>query len=218
MNHKLEDKSVLNMFRIRKTVLQMLRDRGYIVLETNDDLGMNRQEFERKFIKNYKIVRKDLEIKRPMWNLPDMKVLVIFVEGEKEKSAIGVKSIREYCERIKQDNFRTAILILHGRLTPHAKQAVISINSVKDRIEYFSESEMIINITEHTLVPKHEILSNENFICLLKRYSLKENNLPRINKNDPVARYFGLQKNQIIKITRPSETSGRYVTYRRCVI
>ena len=110
MNHKLEDKSVLNMFRIRKTVLQMLRDRGYIVLETNDDLGMNRQEFERKFIKNYKIVRKDLEIKRPMWNLPDMKVLVIFVEGEKEKSAIGVKSIREYCERIKQDNFRMSFL------------------------------------------------------------------------------------------------------------
>ena len=218
MLSKLEDKDILSIFRVRKTVLQMLRDRGFIVLDTFDDLEMSRQEFEHRFIKNYKIIRQDLEIKRPKWNSSDFKILVVFVEGEKEKSTIGVKSVREYCERIKQDNFQTAILILHGRLTPHAKQAILAINSVKDRIEYFSESELVVNITEHNLVPKHEILSNENFISLLRRYSLKENNLPRINKNDPIARYFGLQKNQIIKITRPSETAGRYVTYRRCVV
>jgi DNA-directed RNA polymerase I, II, and III subunit RPABC1 len=213
-----EDNEILNIFRVRRTVLQMLRDRGYLVFDTKDDLNMSRVDFEAKFVKNYKIIREQLEIKRPKWNSTSNKLLAAFVEGEKDKSTIGVKSIRGYCERIKQDNYNNVILILHGRLTPHAKQAVSAINSGLDKIEYFSEAELIVNITEHNLVPKHEILSVEETKCLLKRYSLKETQLPRIQKNDPVARYLGLQKNQIVKVIRPSETAGRYITYRRCTI
>mmetsp|Transcript_15637 Transcript_15637/g.32182 ORF Transcript_15637/g.32182 Transcript_15637/m.32182 type:complete len:217 (-) Transcript_15637:1173-1823(-) len=214
----LEDKNVLNLFRIRRTVLQMLRDRGYMVLDTKEDLDLPRSLFEEKYVKNHQILREELEIKRPRWISKKKKILVVFVEGEKEKTTIGVKSIRSYCERIKQDAFENAILILHGRLTPHAKQAIVAINSEKDKMEYFSESELIVNITEHCLVPKHEILTEEQVKCLLQRYSLKETQLPRIQKNDPVSRYLGLQRNQIVKITRISETSGRYVTYRRCIL
>ena len=84
-------------------------------------------------------------------------------------------------------------------------------------IEVFSSEELLVNITHHELVPKHTTLSDQEKAELLKRYRAKESQLPKIQCEDPIARYFGAKKGQVMKIVRPSETAGRYVTYRFAV-
>jgi DNA-directed RNA polymerase I, II, and III subunit RPABC1 len=84
----------------------------------------------------------------------------------------------------------------------------------KHAIEYFLEDELLYNISKHSLVPQHVQLSKSEHIEYLKKNSLKENQLPRMECNDPVARYYGFQKGRIIKITRVSETSGICNIYR----
>lgn len=144
--------------------------------------------------------------------------IYVFFPDEVRNKLLGVKPISDKAERMEKDGVRRAIIILQTGLTPYAKSAVEKLSaSDRCKMEVFLENELIVNITKHILVPKHEVLHDEAKRALLRRYKLKESQLPRIQKSDPIARYYGLAHGQVVKITRPSETAGRYVTYRLCV-
>ena len=71
-----------------------------------------------------------------------------------------------------------------------------------------------MDITDHHLVPDHSVLTERQKQALLKRTRAKEDQLPRIMPTDPIARIYGLEYGQVLKVVRNSETAGRYVSYR----
>ena len=73
---------------------------------------------------------------------------------------------------------------------------------------------MGINILQHTLVPKHEILSPQERADLLKRLTAEKDELPKIKLSDPVCKHMKAKRGDVIKITRPSPTAGTAPYYR----
>ncbi|VDN52722.1 unnamed protein product [Dracunculus medinensis] len=143
---------------------------------------------------------------------PTDQMFVFFPEEVK----IGIKNIKAMCQQMQEQAISRAIVVVQGGMTPSAKQAITDM-APKYTLEQFLEAELMVNITEHELVPEHVVMTLEEKAELLARYKLKDTQLPRIQQNDPVARYFGLRRGQVVKIIRPSETAGRYITYRMVV-
>jgi len=83
-----------------------------------------------------------------------------------------------------------------------------------NNIEIFLEEELMINLIDHILVPKHEVLGSQEAETFYETYNCKKKNMPRMLITDPVARYYNMKVGDICRITRPSETAGYTYTYR----
>ena len=123
------------------------------------------------------------------------------------------RPLHRIISRLFKEDVKRAVLVINGKFSNFAKQTLAEVSS-SFAIEHFLENELLVDITEHELVPQHVVLSDEEKAALLARYKLKEAQLPRIQLGDPIARFYGMARGQVVKIIRPSETAGRYVTYR----
>jgi DNA-directed RNA polymerase I, II, and III subunit RPABC1 len=196
------------LFRVYRTIANMLEKRGYMV--PKDMREITPSMFKEKFGEYPS--RESLTVLVEKADEDTNQLFVFFPEDER----LGVKPIKVYLDRMRAESVFNAIIVLRVDITPYAKQALQEMSDTF-RIEHFKESELLVDITLHQLVPVHQVLTPNEKSALLKRYRLKENQLPRIQPNDPVARFYGMKRGHVVKIIRPSETAGRYVTYRICM-
>jgi DNA-directed RNA polymerase subunit H (RpoH/RPB5) len=84
--------------------------------------------------------------------------------------------------------------------------------------EVFTQMEIIKDISEHHLVPKHILLNAEDNKKVMSEYNIKKKDMGRIYTTDPMARYLYAQKDDIIQIIRYSVNSGYSTNYRLVVV
>ncbi|PAV16460.1 RPB5 subunit of DNA-directed RNA polymerase [Pyrrhoderma noxium] len=197
------------LWRVNRTIHELVKDRGYQV--SDEEIHMDLASFKSQYANSAGSVdRNQLNFFTNHQFNPSEHIFIFFTD---EKN-VGVKTMRKLIGILEEKSIGAGIVIFPGTMTPSARKVI---NQVKlYRIEEFSESDLLVNITRHILVPHHDLLTPEQKRELLEKYRLKETQLPRIQIADPVARYYGLRRGQVVKITRPSETAGRYVSYRIC--
>lgn len=204
-----DDTELSKLWRVRKTVMQLCHDRGYLV--TQDELDETLDEFKNLF-KIKPSSDKPLRSKMTMLFFHGSTNEKMYVHFPPEKT-LRKSHMVSYCQDMQKEDIFKAIFIVQEALTPVAKRALADFASLFS-LEVFWESELLVNIMDHELVPKHIVLSNTEKEDLFAKYNLSETLLMRIQSYDPVVRYYGLKRGQVVKIIRNSETAGRYVSYR----
>lgn len=195
------DEENTKIFRVIKTCYEMLRDRGYEIEDS--EINMTRKEFIAKHSPNNDTIairREDLTFLKYKPDNTDP-IYVFFPEPLK----IGVGVLRAYMDRMRVENIQRAIVVVRVGMTPGAKAGKTAMASMF-QLDIFEEAELLVNIRYHELVPQHIPLTQEEKKELLDKYTVKDAQLPRILHTDPVARYYGLRRGQVVKILRPIET------------
>ncbi|GAA6007239.1 DNA-directed RNA polymerase core subunit RPB5 [Rhodotorula paludigena] len=205
------EREVARLFRVSRTAHQLVRDRGYAIAE--EEIKMSLEDFRQQYAAGGTAIDKaKINFSAQHSEVERDSIFVFYAE----EASVGIKTMRKFIDILESQKFPRGILIYKTSMTPSANKVITAMSS-QFQIEAFQESELLVNITEHILVPQHEVLKPEQKKELLQRYRLKDTQLPRIQLHDPVARYYGLKRGQVVKITRESETAGRYVSYRLCL-
>ena len=191
------------LYRVWKTLNKMMEDRGYIIEENYSQISY--QDWLLK--NNNKSSLNGIFYKKVGENI--VRLYFEYLEGLK----LIANDIGSFFSKMKDAKADSGIIVISGILSSQAKQKLADIN-IELQVECFNISELMVNITEHAYVPKHILLTEEEKKELMKRYRIKESQLPKILHNDPVAKYLGLKRGDVVKIIRSSETAGKYVTYR----
>jgi DNA-directed RNA polymerase subunit H (RpoH/RPB5) len=123
---------------------------------------------------------------------------------------------------VEDADFDLYILVVGDKLTTNNLKSIQEFerkSNINLSIQIFEVKELLFNITKHVLVPKHEVITDENIINgIVEQYNIRSRlHLPLILKTDPIAKYYGIKPGNIVKVTRISPSSGEYVVYRCCV-
>lgn len=140
-----DEQEIYRLWRIRKTILQLCHDRGYIV--TTDELEQTLDQFKQTYGD------------RPSHGEPSRIKLVVLVSHNDdpadqmyvffpEEKKIGQKTIEAYVKKIEDEDITKAIVVAAEGYTPSAIKLIESLKP-KYKIDRFLDSELMINITQH---------------------------------------------------------------------
>ncbi|XP_020221110.1 DNA-directed RNA polymerase V subunit 5A [Cajanus cajan] len=195
-------------FLSRRTVLEMLHDRGYDVLH-HASLTPSLNDFRSRF--GQQPNHQALGFCVSHLSHPSNMVQVVFTGSDHIRKGTVSEIFNLIVDR---ENLKALILIVQSKMTSFARK---DLETCPFKVEIFRITDLLVNITKHVLQPKHEVLTDDEKKALLTKYSLEDKQLPLILKTDAIARYYGYEKGQVIKITHSGPLIESYVSYR-CVV
>jgi DNA-directed RNA polymerase subunit H (RpoH/RPB5) len=130
---------------------------------------------------------------------------------------LAVKSKMSDIIRIIPEDVQNVIIVF-GKDKPSSTNIKNLMADRGSRIyEIFHISELLINISEHCLVSKHEIVAEKEVVRIMETYGIKvKTQFPIILKKDPMAKFINAQAGDLVKVTRSSPTAGLAIVYRYC--
>jgi len=187
--------------------------------------GYDTSEYSNFSYNEIKIMYTEKQLDINVKNSENKKINMYYLVYKKERNQSLNNFLEEKYEEFTEDNddFEPAnnsiIIILKDKPNQSLQKIVDDFYArYKLYVQLFFVESLQRNILNHEYVPIHEILTEEEFSNQVKNvYKLSNRyQLPLIDRCDPVAKFIGMKPGTVCKITRPSESSGQYISYRCC--
>jgi len=208
---------ISSVFKSRKTLLDLMRSQGYNVSEY-DNFSVNEVNamFQNKQLDM--LLEKSDKTINP--NASKRKVYMRYYLAK----TLRPQNIQEMIDDLfnleeiltKED---TLVIIIKEEMNETITNLLKHIWE-KDGIliVIMSLKRLQFNILQHTLVPQHRVLNENEVIQVKQRYNiLDDTQFPDISRFDPVAQAIGIRPGQVCEIIRPSKTAITGYYYRICV-
>jgi DNA-directed RNA polymerase subunit H (RpoH/RPB5) len=125
---------------------------------------------------------------------------------------LNISEFKPKITKLDEEKLHHGILICNSSCKPtSAIKTTINNLSQTYKIEIFDTDSIIIDITQHEYSFKHEKCTAKEKKDILSKFQLKD--LPGIYDTDAMAMYYGLEKGDLVKITR-IEHDQEMITYR----
>lgn len=133
------------------------------------------------------------------------KLVVLFASGE-----VGKPDVHPLLAALEEAQATEGIIVVPKKITTGA---VKEVKRHPVPIHVFMHSELVFDIMSHDDCPQYEVVPVEQHPLIFSAFASADK-LPRLRKDDPVARYMGLQKDTIVKVTYPSSIVVSSVFYQ----
>lgn len=205
--------AMIRLYKSWCVVMHMLGDRGY---EIPEDSKYYCQECDKDMLSDGE--RCNCYNNFIEWvgdNESDARKKMVMIFKSKKDSVMtfwtsqcGGSDIQRVEEQMNENGVFHSILVHNNKITSSAANAIKNLKIQGHLIEPFHEGEVQYVVTRSKLVPKHIICGKKKTEEILKAYNIEKHQLPEIQSTDPVVRYIGARRGQVIKIVRPSESIG----------
>jgi len=228
-NNRLVNSSPSILFKVKKTVLEMLHTRGY---DISREKGLLKESFTvDRFVSVYKSYAEsqrvrgvNMSFKRALDGIyfkdsPKQKntptaqqtspILVYFSETPMKNTQIGLPIVNQVLSRaneyektgVSKAPIKHIIIIAEKKATPAALNEMRKLPAY--RFEFFIYEKITRNPLRHSFTPPQRILRpNERDELIRKNPTLDIDDLPTMAYNDPISRFLGALSGDVIEIIR----------------
>lgn len=210
---------IRELFKIKITQLKMVRARGYDISREQHILLMNLDQFTNLYIpfaqQNNKTVRSFLN-QVYFKDSSQTNGLVVYYSEPTDKKTLSKTdfcTITQFLDEYASISTES-VIIINKPLSSAARKCLQS--TINYNISLFQTYELLIDPTEHYMVPKHEILSDYEFGNLLISNQDKNINIhdfPYIRTDDTIIKYLGGKPGQVVRVFRFNLLNTAISTY-----
>ncbi len=185
----------------RNTVIEMVQDRGFETtnMSTHPDLESFLLEFPNLNLTNFICTKK---------SSGEVIAVHFFLEDKVGKSRF-TEIVQDYVNQAVNRVIFVTMDKLNSACDSYRKELKKSI-----LVEPFIYKELCFNPTKHEFVHRHRIMGEDEVEGVLSQYMCKLSKMPKITSMDPIVRYLGAQKDDLMEILRTSKTTGSSYYYR----